>query len=208
MLPLASSSPWRNRGLHPGESLQHVGLGRGLEVRLGLPAQYGKESLSQRLGLARGGSTRKVLCPPAVFAGGWMFARRDAWGVGWGWAVGGFLVRLQLEDIHCSCVGQRLGALCRAAACPAHLHGKSSHRPLPGPLAFQSGTGQKAGLVGAERKGWQIWQGLVSPGWPGLGLVYTGSNTFSLKTGLGVPEPELLPVVATLSGGPCPQGML
>lgn len=90
-------------------------------------------------------------------------------------------------------------------------NGKSSHRWLPGLPAFQSGTGQKAGLVRAERKGWPIWQSLVSPGWPGaghLGLVYTGSNAFSLETGSGIPEPVLLPGVATLSGGLCPQGML
>lgn len=216
VLLLASSSPQWDLGLHPGESLEHIDLGRRPEGRLGLlgpnlPGLYGKESLSQRLGQARRGSKRKVLCPPAVFAGGWMFARRDAWGVGWGWAVTGSLVQLQLEKIPRSGVGQWLGALCRAAARPVCLHGKSSHHRLPSVPAFRSGTEQKAGLVRAERKGWQIWQSLVLADWPGaghLGLVYTGSNEFSLESGSGVPEPELLPGVATLSGGTCPQGML
>lgn len=169
---MASSSPWWDMGLHPGESLEHVGLGRGPEGRLGLrgpnlPGPYGKESLSQRLGQARTGSKRKVLCPPAAFAGGWMLARRDTWGVGWGWAVAGSLVRLQLKEMPRSCAGQWLGALRRAAACPVHLHDKSSCCRLPGLPAFQSVTGQKAGLVRAERKRWQIWQTLVLPGWPG-----------------------------------------
>lgn len=169
MLLLASSSPWRDRGLDPGESLQHVGLGRGLEVRLGLPGQYGKESLSQRLGLARRGSTRKVLCPPAVFAGGWMFARRDARGVGWGWAVGGFLVRLQLEDIHCSRVGQRLvhcaGLRLVLLICMARV-------PIARcqvPLCFRVARGKRQGLLEQKGRGGKF--GKVLCHQVGLGLV-------------------------------------
>lgn len=72
---------------------------------------------------------------------------------------------------------------------------------------FRVAQGKRQSL--AERKGrGGKFGSLVPPGWPGtghLGLVYTGSNAFSLETGSGVPDPELLPGVDILSGGHVPK---